>query len=99
PGSFIESRKIAPLLTEVPPDHPSFHVVALSLPGYEFTEAPRTKGFRVAQYAEISNKLMIALGYNEYVTQGGDWGSRISRKIANVYGGKHSKAWHTNFPS
>ncbi|KAJ7106276.1 Alpha/Beta hydrolase protein [Mycena epipterygia] len=99
PGSFIEARKIAPFLTEVHPDHPSFHVVALSLPGYGFSEAPSKKGFRTAQYAEIGNKLMIALGYNEYVTQGGDWGSRITRKIATVYGGTHSKAWHTNFPT
>ncbi|KAJ7683466.1 Alpha/Beta hydrolase protein [Mycena rosella] len=98
PGSFIEARKITPLLTEVHPNHPSFHVVALSLPGYGFSEAPRKKGFRLAQYAEIGNKLMIALGYSEYVTQGGDWGSMVTRKIATVYGGKHSKAWHTNFP-
>ncbi|KAJ7093781.1 Alpha/Beta hydrolase protein [Mycena epipterygia] len=98
PGSFFEVRKITPLLTEVRPDQPSFHVVALSLPGYGFSEAPTKKGFRLAQYAEIGNKLMIALGYNEYVTQGGDWGSLVTRKIATVYGGKHSKAWHTNFP-
>lgn len=71
--------------------------------------------------AQVGNKLMIALGYNEYVTQGGDWGyivrfekfprpmpsarilltlywSQVTRKIANDYGGKHSMAWHTNFP-
>ncbi|KAJ7719304.1 Alpha/Beta hydrolase protein [Mycena metata] len=98
PGSFIEARKIIPLLTEVHSDQPSFHVVAVSLPGYGFSEAPRKKGFRMAQYAELCNNLMIALGYNEYVTQGGDWGSTVTRKIATVYGGKHSKAWHTNFP-
>ncbi|KAJ7207580.1 Alpha/Beta hydrolase protein [Mycena pura] len=98
PGNFIEVRKVAPLLAEVSPDHPSFHVVALSLPGYGFSEAPKKKGFQITQYAEVGNKLMLALGYNEYVTQGGDWGGVITRKIATVYGGKHSKAWHTNFP-
>ncbi|KAJ6599748.1 Alpha/Beta hydrolase protein [Mycena vulgaris] len=98
PGSFIEARKITPLLTEVHPDQPSFHVVALSLPGYGFSEGPRKTGFRLAQYAEVCNKLMLALGYNEYVTQGGDWGGVITRKIATIYGGKHSKAWHSNFP-
>ncbi|RDB19094.1 putative epoxide hydrolase [Hypsizygus marmoreus] len=96
PGSFIEVRKVLPLLTEVSPDHPSFHVVALSLPGYGFSAAPTKKGFNIAQYAEVGNKLMLALGYDEYVTQGGDWGYRITRKIANLYGHKHSKAWHTN---
>ncbi|RDB18925.1 putative epoxide hydrolase [Hypsizygus marmoreus] len=97
PGSFIEVRKILPLLTEVSSDHPSFHVVALSLPGYGFSAAPTKKGFNIAQYAEVGNKLMLSLGYDEYVTQGGDWGYLITRKIANLYGHKRSKAWHTNF--
>ncbi|KAF8194144.1 Alpha/Beta hydrolase protein [Pholiota molesta] len=69
---------------------------ALSLPGYGFSEAPKTKGFGPHQYAEVGNKLMLALGYNEYVTQGGDWGHLITRRIAQLYGHKHSKAWHTN---
>ncbi|KAK0196284.1 Alpha/Beta hydrolase protein [Armillaria mellea] len=98
PGSFIEVRKILPLLTASSSEHPSFHVVALSLPGYGFSEASKKQSFRLAQYAEVANKLMLALGYNEYVTQGGDWGAFITRKIAHIYGGKHSKAWHTNMP-
>jgi hypothetical protein len=53
PGSFIEVRKILPLLTSASPDQPSFHVVALSLPGYGFSEAPKKKGFKAAQYAEV----------------------------------------------
>ncbi|THU96123.1 alpha/beta-hydrolase, partial [Dendrothele bispora CBS 962.96] len=100
PGSFIEVRKILPLLVQASPDgkFPSFHVVAFSLPGYGFSEAPKKPGFLASHYAEIGNKLMLALGYNEYVTQGGDWGALITRKIAQIYGGKHSKAWHTNMP-
>ncbi|KAF9012988.1 alpha/beta-hydrolase [Hymenopellis radicata] len=98
PGNFLEVRKILPLLTAAAPDHPSFHVVALSLPGYGFSQAPSKKGFRAAQYAEVAHKLMVALGYNEYVTQGGDWGSLITRVMAVKYGGKHVKAWHTNMP-
>ncbi|KAF9568764.1 alpha/beta-hydrolase, partial [Agrocybe pediades] len=97
PGSFLEVRKILPLLIQKSEDHPSFHVVALSLPGYGFSEAPKKKGFAIAQYAEVGHKLMLALGYNEYVTQGGDWGYSITRRIAKNYGGKHSKAWHTNW--
>ena len=98
PGSFIEVRKILPLLAQGSPDHPSFHVVALSLPGYGFSDSPKKKGFAVGQYAEVCNKLMLALGYNEYITQGGDWGSLITRKMAQIYGGTHSKGWHTNIP-
>ncbi|KAJ6571805.1 Alpha/Beta hydrolase protein [Mycena capillaripes] len=96
PGSFLEGRKLLPLLTKGTDDFPAFHVVMLSLPGYGFSQGPLTKGFGIAQYAEVGNKLMLALGYNEYVTQGGDWGYPITRKIAKLYGGKHSKAWHTN---
>jgi pimeloyl-ACP methyl ester carboxylesterase len=98
PGSFLEVRKILPLLTASSPEHPSFHVVALSLPGYGFSEAPRKQGFGANQYAEVAHKLMIALGYNEYVTQGGDWGVLITRRMASVYGGRYHKAWHTNSP-
>ncbi|KAG1848729.1 Alpha/Beta hydrolase protein [Suillus subalutaceus] len=82
PGSFLEIRPVLSLLTASSPEHPSFHVVALSLPG-----------FGLDQYAEVTHKLMIALGYNEYVTQGGDWGFLITRRMAAKYGGKHCKAW------
>ncbi|KAG1772282.1 Alpha/Beta hydrolase protein [Suillus occidentalis] len=98
PGSFLEVRKILPLLTASAPEYPSFHVVALSLPGFGFSEAPHKQGFGINQYAEVAHKLMIALGYNEYVTQGGDWGALITRKMASVYGGRYHKAWHTNMP-
>ncbi|KAK7689793.1 hypothetical protein QCA50_006432 [Cerrena zonata] len=98
PGHFMEVAKLLPLLTANSPDHPSFHVVAYSLPGFGFSETPKKKGFGITQYAEVGHKLMLALGYNEYVTQGGDWGMLITRAISNNYGGKHAKAWHTNFP-
>ena len=84
-------------MTAVSADHPSFHVVAPSLPGYAWSEGVLEKGFHAEHYAEVSvilllhgsilielslatvlaqlfNKLMISLGYSEYVTQGGDWG-------------------------
>ena len=63
PGSFLEVRKILPLLVKASPDHPAFHVVALSLPGYGFSTAPTKKGFITAQYAEVSllDILLMAL--------------------------------------
>lgn len=61
-------RKLLPLLVEASPEHPSFHTVALGLPGYGFSQAPSKQGFGVAQYAEVAHKLMVALGYNEYGT-------------------------------
>lgn len=98
PGIFIEGRKLLPLLIASSPDHPSFHVVQLGLPGYGFSEGPKKKGFAGKEYAQVGHKLMLALGYDEYVTQGGDWGYFVTRAIASQYGPKHVKAWHTNMP-
>ena len=50
---------------------PAFDLVVPSLPNFGFSEGPRERGFALAQYAETLNKLMLKLGYNEYVTQGG----------------------------
>ncbi|KAK0201601.1 Alpha/Beta hydrolase protein [Desarmillaria ectypa] len=88
--SFIEVRKILPLLTASSPDYPSFHVVALSLPGYGFSQATKKQGFKIGQRAE----LMISLGYDKYVMQGGDG----FHENSSIYGGAHSQAWHTNTP-
>ncbi|KAE9397559.1 alpha/beta-hydrolase [Gymnopus androsaceus JB14] len=118
PGSFIEVRKILPLLVNPLSGHPSFHIVALSLPAFGFSEAPSKPGFGCIKYAEVCHKLMLSLGYDEYVTQGGDWGShvhfkfsryhsfsyhqsrvQITRHMAHKYGGKHCKAWHSNYPT
>ncbi|KAE9390436.1 alpha/beta-hydrolase [Gymnopus androsaceus JB14] len=92
PGNFLEVRGLSIA---------QFDVVAISLPGYGFSQGPKKKGFSLVQYAEVSHKLMLSLGYTEYVTQGGDWGSAVSyitREIASRYGGEHAKAWHTNSP-
>jgi hypothetical protein len=59
PGSFLEARKIVPLLSEKSADHPSFHVVVLGLPGYGFSEGASKPGFDMAQYAEVRRRLTI----------------------------------------
>jgi len=66
PGSFIEVAKILPELVKGGNGTPAFHVVAFSLPGYGFSETPKKKGFGLPQYAEIGNKLMLQLGYDQY---------------------------------
>ncbi|KAH9917975.1 alpha/beta-hydrolase [Fomitopsis serialis] len=96
PGHFLEVQKLLPLLTSASPDHPSFHVVAPSLPNFGFSEGVKKQGFAIVQYAETCHKLMLALGYSEYVVQGGDWGSQVIRTMAANYGVKAVKAWHTN---
>ncbi|KAH8990639.1 Alpha/Beta hydrolase protein [Lactarius hatsudake] len=98
PGSILEVTRVLPLLTAVSADHPSFHVVAPSLPGYAWSEGVLQKGFHGKHYAELFNKLMISLGYTEYVTQGGNWGNVLTLTTASLYGPKHVKASHTNLP-
>ncbi|KAH9169976.1 Alpha/Beta hydrolase protein [Lactarius sanguifluus] len=98
PGSFLEVTKILPLLTAVSADHPSFHVVSPSLPGFAWSDGVLEKGFFAEHYAELFNKLMISLGYSEYVTQGGNWGHLLTLTAASKYGPEHVKASHSNMP-
>lgn len=95
PGSFIEVLKVLPLLTRRDGNHPAFHVVAPSLPNYGFSQGVSKRGFAVAQYAETCHKLMLQLGYKEYVTQAGDWGFWITRTIGKLYP-ESCKASHVN---
>ena len=71
PGSFLEVTKIIEELPHGNGRQPAFHVVAMSLPNYGFSEGSKKKGFAIEQYAETAHKLMLKLDYNEYVTQGG----------------------------
>ncbi|KAI0775496.1 alpha/beta-hydrolase [Trametes elegans] len=98
PGHFLEVKNVLPHLTAISGDRPSFHVVAISLPGFGFSEAPKKSGFAGRQYANVFNKLMLSLGYEEYVYQGGDWGHMLGAHVVYHYGHKHLKAWHSNMP-
>ncbi len=86
PGSVAEFTKVIGPLTE-PAAHggaaaDAFHVVMPSIPGFGFSEAPRTAGFDPARIAQVEAALMARLGYTRYGVQGGDWGSIISTQIA-----------------
>ena len=83
PGSVAEFLKVIGPLTD-PAAHggdpaDAFHVVAPSMPGYGFSDKPREPGFGPEQIADVNAKLMARLGYERYGTQGGDWGSIVSR--------------------
>ncbi|PHH60509.1 hypothetical protein CDD81_1599 [Ophiocordyceps australis] len=95
PGSFIEVVKVLPLLVD-PAEGPSFHVVAPSLPNFGFSHVVKKRGFGIPQYAECMHKVMAKLGYNKYVTQGGDWGAIITRMMGVLYP-EHCLASHVNF--
>lgn len=104
PGNFLEVLKILPLLTNPPPPssssssppYPSFHVVAPSLPNFGFSSLVTKPGFGPNQHAQVCHNLMLALGYDKYVTQGGDWGFGITRLMTKHYP-THVLAAHLNF--
>ncbi|CAG7978452.1 unnamed protein product [Penicillium salamii] len=87
PGSFLESLKLIPLLTEPTDGRQAFHIVAPSIPGYGFSGYSKKSGFGLEQHAECCVNLMKKLGYRKFVcqlimTKGGDWGSSIARYMA-----------------
>lgn len=97
PGNFLEVVKLLPLLAkQTGGKAPAFDVVAPSLPNFGFSDGVKKRGFALRQYAETCHKLMLQLGYDRYVTQGGDWGSHITRVIGLQYP-QHCKASHINY--
>ncbi|KAK5120924.1 hypothetical protein LTR85_005708 [Meristemomyces frigidus] len=84
PGSYLEVAKMLAALKESG-NGVSFHVVAPSLPNFAWSEGPKKTGFGLKQYAEVNHRLMQSLGYEKYVTQGGDWGFYITRAMGLLY--------------
>jgi len=99
PGSFVEFLNIIEKLA-----HPerfdgkkedAFDVIVPSLPGFGFSNSYK-KPIGPRKIAKIMDSLMTKnLGYQKYLSQGGDWGATIS----NWLGYNHSntcKAIHIN---
>jgi pimeloyl-ACP methyl ester carboxylesterase len=80
PGSFVEFRKAAPMLAKA-----GFNVIVPSLPGFVFSDAPRSPGMNPTRIAQRLHQLIISLGHTRYGVQGGDWGSPIGREMARLY--------------
>jgi pimeloyl-ACP methyl ester carboxylesterase len=100
PGSFLEMLKLIPLLAD-PVAHgadarDSFHVVVPSLPGFGFSDRPRTTGFNTFSMAHLFAELMTQLGYERFVAQGGDFGAGISTILAWKYP-QRVTAFHLNY--
>jgi pimeloyl-ACP methyl ester carboxylesterase len=60
----------------------AFHLVIPSMPGYGFSEQPTTPGWNADRIGVAWDVLMKRLGYQRYVSQGGDWGAVVSDKMA-----------------
>jgi microsomal epoxide hydrolase len=100
PGSIFEFTKVIGPLTD-PVRHggqagDAFHVVAISLPGFGFSQRPDARGYSPERMAGIIATLMARLGYTRYGIQGGDWGGIISRIIA-LKDPTHVAGLHLNF--
>ena len=101
PGSVLEFTKIIDPLVD-PTAHggaagDAFHLVLPSLPGYGFSGKPSAPGTGVERIATMWDELMVRLGYDSYVAQGGDWGSAVTTQIGRQNLGR-CRAIHTNMP-
>ena len=86
PGSVLELLKVISPLTD-PTAHggraeDAFDLVLPSIPGYGFSGRPTFTGWGPDRIARAWAALMARLGYQRYVSQGGDWGSVISDVMA-----------------
>ncbi|BDZ44684.1 epoxide hydrolase family protein [Naasia aerilata] len=82
PGSVLEFLPLVDALTDPvrhggSPDD-AFSVVIPSLPGYGFSDKPRTSGWGVERIARAFSELMATLGYDRYGAAGSDWGTSVS---------------------
>jgi len=86
PGSpleFIEA--IGPLTDPVKyggKAEDAFDVIIPAIPGYGFSEIPKELGWNPDRVAKAWDVLVKRLGYDRYVSQGGDHGSVISNALA-----------------
>lgn len=86
PGSVLEFLNVIAPLTD-PTAHggkaeDAFHLVIPSIPGFGFSAKPRVPGWGSDHIGRAWSALMLRLGYDRYVSQGGDCGSVISQRMA-----------------
>ncbi|WP_316742991.1 epoxide hydrolase [Pedobacter antarcticus] len=86
PGSVFELLKIVGPLTDPTSyggkEEDAFDLVFPSMPGYGFSGRPAETGWDADHIAKAWDVLMKRLGYKQYVSQGGDWGSVVADKMA-----------------
>ncbi|KAF2447060.1 alpha/beta-hydrolase [Karstenula rhodostoma CBS 690.94] len=88
PGNFTEVKQILGPLQSA-----GYHVVAPSLPGFGFSSYSTKPGFKNWHSAQLLHRLMIGLGYEQYVVAGGDWGAMIASSMVRLYP-EHIQAVH-----
>jgi pimeloyl-ACP methyl ester carboxylesterase len=89
PWTFWDFKKVIGPLTN-PTTHggdaaDAFDVIVPSLPGFGFSTPLRKPGVNFWNTADLWVKLMDALGYQRFATQGGDWGAMLSMQLGHKY--------------
>lgn len=101
PGSVIEFLdSIGPLTDPVAYGGnaaDAFDVVVPSIPGYGFSQRPTDAEWNAERTARAWGVLMQRLGYEHWVAQGGDWGSLITHRLAQLRPDGLAAA-HVNLP-
>ena len=82
PGSFLEFVKLIGPLSD-PESHgaraeDAFDLVVPSMPGFGFSARPQATGWNPDRIAGAWVELMRRVGYERYVSQGGDWGAVVT---------------------
>ena len=101
PGSIVEFQKVMGPLSN-PSQHggkdaDAFHLIIPTLPGFGYSGKPDAPGWNTERIARAWDSLMLRLGYDSYVAQGGDWGSIVTTEIG-VQNLGHCKGLHVNMP-
>jgi len=102
PGSILEQIKLIDPLTNPTAyggkAEDAFDVVIPSMPGYGFSEKPKSTGWGPERMAKAWDILMKRLGYTRYVAQGGDWGAFVVDQMG-LQAPEGLLAIHTNMPA
>ena len=95
PGSIVEFLDVIDMLTKPSGGERPFHLVIPSLPGFGFSGPTVTPGVNPRRIAEMWAELMAALGYDQYIAQGGDWGAIITGLLGE-FDPEHCAGVHLN---
>ncbi|PLB49163.1 alpha/beta-hydrolase [Aspergillus steynii IBT 23096] len=87
PGNFTEFLPLLSLVKEkYTPATLPYHFIVPSLPGYTFSSGPPVdRDFGTEDIAKVMNQVMANLGFESYVVQAGDIGSKVARILGVDY--------------
>ncbi len=86
PSTVVEFAKVVRPLAEPArhgaPDARPFHVICPELPGFGFSGPTSARGWHPGRIATAFAEVLDRLGYDRFVTAGGDYGQTIALELA-----------------